>query len=54
MLVFQTILALLLGPTVLFAVARRTNIPYPTLLAVGGALVAFLPAAPLSPRLIGK
>jgi len=46
MLVFQTILALLLGATVLFAVARRTNIPYPTLLAVGGALVAFLPAAP--------
>jgi monovalent cation/hydrogen antiporter len=55
MLVFQTILALLLGATVLFAIARRTNIPYPTLLAMGGALVAFLPAAPrldLPPELI--
>jgi monovalent cation/hydrogen antiporter len=46
MLVFQTILALLLGATVLFALARRINVPYPALLAVGGALVAFLPTAP--------
>jgi CPA1 family monovalent cation:H+ antiporter len=41
--VFETILALLLGATVLSAIARRLNIPYPTLLAVGGMVIAFLP-----------
>jgi len=55
MLVFETLLALLLGATVLSTVARRVNVPYPTLLALGGALVAFLPGAPrldLPPELI--
>ena len=46
MLVFETILALLLGAAILSAIARRLNIPYPTLLVLGGALVAFLPDAP--------
>lgn len=55
MQVFETILMLLLGAMVLSAVARRLSIPYPTLLAVGGALVALLPNAPrldLPPDLI--
>jgi CPA1 family monovalent cation:H+ antiporter len=55
MLIFETILALLLGATILSVVARRANIPYPTLLAVGGASIALLPGAPrldLPPDLI--
>ncbi|MFC4453699.1 sodium:proton antiporter [Deinococcus sonorensis] len=55
MLVFETILGLLLGATLLSLAARRLNIPYPTLLAVGGALIAFLPGVPrfgLAPDLI--
>ncbi|WP_216329231.1 cation:proton antiporter [Deinococcus aestuarii] len=55
MLIFETLLGLLFGATLLSIVARRLNIPYPTLLAVGGALVAFLPGAPrfdLPPELI--
>ncbi|WP_046869622.1 cation:proton antiporter [Microvirga massiliensis] len=43
--VFETILALLLGATILSLFARRMNIPYPTLLALGGALIAFIPGA---------
>jgi Na+/H+ antiporter len=53
--VFETVLALLLGATMLSVVARRSGIPYPTLLAVGGALLAFIPGAPrldLPPDLI--
>jgi monovalent cation/hydrogen antiporter len=46
MLVFETILGLLLGATILSIVAQRLNVPYPTLLALGGALVAFVPEAP--------
>src|SRR5258707_15255358 len=52
---FQTILALLLGATVLAAVARRINVPYPTMLAVGGVVAAFIPGTPrldLPPDLI--
>lgn len=55
MYLFETILALLLGATILSTVARRANIPYPTIVAVGGALVAFVPGVPrldLSPELI--
>ncbi len=55
MLLFETILGLLLGATLLSLVARRLNVPYPTLLALGGAVVAFLPGAPrldLPPDLI--
>jgi len=55
MLVFETILALLFGATILSVVARRANIPYPTLLALGGALLALLPGTPkldLPPDLI--
>jgi monovalent cation/hydrogen antiporter len=55
MLVFETLLVLLLGATVLSTIARRVNVPYPTLLALGGASIAFLPGAPrldLPPELI--
>ncbi len=55
MLIFETVLALLLGATVLSAVATRVGVPYPTLLALGGVAVAFIPGAPkldLPPDLI--
>ncbi|PKU24796.1 cation:proton antiporter [Telmatospirillum siberiense] len=55
MLIFETILALLLGSTILSAIAKRVNVPYPALLALGGMIVAFLPGAPrldLPPDLI--
>jgi Na+/H+ antiporter len=53
--VFESLLALLLAATILSAVARRFGLPYPALLAVGGALLAFVPGAPhldLPPDLI--
>ena len=53
--VFEAVLALLLGATVLSAFARHLAIPYPTLLALGGALLAVIPGAPrldLPPELI--
>ncbi|HVI51320.1 MAG TPA: cation:proton antiporter [Candidatus Sulfotelmatobacter sp.] len=43
---FETVLALLMGATLLSAVAKRICIPYPTLLAIGGALITLLPGAP--------
>jgi CPA1 family monovalent cation:H+ antiporter len=55
MLVFETVLALLIGATALSTLAKRAAIPYPTILALGGALVAFIPGAPrldLPPDLI--
>ncbi|KAA2244048.1 cation:proton antiporter [Salinarimonas soli] len=52
---FEVILALLLGATILSSLARRMGVPYPTLLALGGAVLAFVPGAPqidLPPDLI--
>lgn len=46
MQVFEAILVLLLGAAIVSSFARRINIPYPVLLAVAGALLAFLPNAP--------
>jgi CPA1 family monovalent cation:H+ antiporter len=43
---FQTILALLLAAVLLAGFARRIGIPYPALLAMGGAGLAFVPGAP--------
>jgi monovalent cation/hydrogen antiporter len=43
---FEWIIGLLLASVVLSAFARRLGIPYPTFLAVGGALLAFVPASP--------
>jgi CPA1 family monovalent cation:H+ antiporter len=53
--VFETILALLIGATVVSSFAKRIDVPYPTLLALGGAVVALVPGAPrleLPPELI--
>src|SRR5262245_4244217 len=42
----EAIIGLLLAAVVLAAVARRAGAPYPVFLALGGALLAFLPGAP--------
>ena len=43
---FEWIIVLLLGAALLSALARRLAIPYPTLLAIGGACLAFVPSSP--------
>jgi monovalent cation/hydrogen antiporter len=51
---FEWIIALLLGAVLLSALSRRIKVPYPTFLAIGGALLAFVPASPswtLEPQL---
>ncbi len=55
MALFETVLLLLVGATVLSVLARRLGVPYPALLAIGGALLAMIPGVPrldLSPELI--
>src|SRR3954465_14882127 len=42
----EQILGLVLAAVILAAVARRVGAPYPVFLALGGALLAFLPGAP--------
>jgi Na+/H+ antiporter len=44
--IFEWILVLLVGAVGLTAVARRIGVPYPSLLALGGAALALLPSAP--------
>jgi CPA1 family monovalent cation:H+ antiporter len=44
--IFQWILVLLVGAVALTALARRINVPYPSLLALGGVALALLPTAP--------
>lgn len=46
MATFEWIIALLLGAALLAALARRVGAPYPTFLAIGGALLAFVPDSP--------
>ncbi|MFB9267747.1 cation:proton antiporter [Bradyrhizobium erythrophlei] len=46
MLTFEWIIGLLLGAVALSALARRIKVPYPTFLAIGGMLLAFLPSGP--------
>ena len=46
MLTFEWIIGLLLGAVLLSALARRIGVPYPTFLAIGGMLLAFLPSGP--------
>ena len=46
MITFEWIIGLLLGAVVLSALARRIKVPYPIFLAVGGALLAFVPFGP--------
>jgi monovalent cation/hydrogen antiporter len=43
---FESLVGLLLAAVLLAAVARRVSAPYPTFLALGGALLAFVPGAP--------
>ena len=43
---FEWIIVLLLGAVALSALARRIKVPYPTFLAIGGALIAFVPNSP--------
>ncbi len=42
----EGIIGLLLAAVLLAAAARRVGAPYPVFLALGGALLAFLPGAP--------
>src|SRR5436309_3420372 len=42
----ETLLGLVLAATILAALARRIGAPYPVFLALGGALLAFVPGAP--------
>jgi len=46
LLTFQWIIGLLLGAVLLSALARRLKVPYPTFLAIGGMLLAFVPSGP--------
>ncbi len=46
MLLFQSLLLLLVGAVVLTALANRLKVPYPSLLALGGTALAFVPNAP--------
>src|SRR5947207_14045877 len=46
MAVFEWTLALLLGAVILTGLARRVGVPYPSLLAIAGAALAFVPAGP--------
>jgi CPA1 family monovalent cation:H+ antiporter len=46
MATFEWIIVLLLGAALSAALARRLGAPYPTFLALGGALLAFVPASP--------
>ncbi|MET0208492.1 MAG: cation:proton antiporter [Burkholderiaceae bacterium] len=43
---FEWIIVLLLGAALLAALARKVGAPYPTFLAIGGALLAFVPESP--------
>src|SRR5947207_10217097 len=43
---FEQLLVLFIAAMILAAAARRVGAPYPVFLAIGGALLAFLPGAP--------
>jgi monovalent cation/hydrogen antiporter len=43
---FESLLSVLLVAVLLAAIARRVGAPYPAFLALGGAVLAFLPGAP--------
>ena len=46
MLVFEVVIALLVGGAVLAALARRIGAPYPALVALAGAALALIPGVP--------
>src|SRR5215813_3162600 len=43
----ESLLALVVAATILAGMARRVGAPYPVFLAIGGALLAFVPGAPV-------
>src|SRR5262249_62374238 len=43
---FESLLGVLLVAVLLAAAARRVGVPYPAFLAIGGAVLAFIPGAP--------
>ena len=43
---FEQLVLLFMAAVILVAAARRVGAPYPVFLAIGGALLAFLPGAP--------
>lgn len=43
---FETIIVMMFGATLLSVLAKRINVPYPTLLALAGAIVTFIPGTP--------
>jgi len=40
------VLAVLVAVAILYEIARRVGVPYPTLLVVGGLALAFVPGLP--------
>jgi CPA1 family monovalent cation:H+ antiporter len=46
LITFEWIIGLLLAAVAASALARRIKVPYPTFLAIGGMLLAFLPSGP--------
>src|SRR6266550_2886766 len=46
MVVFEIVIALLLGGAILAAIARRLSMPYPALVAIAGAALALFPRVP--------
>src|SRR6266481_6062023 len=42
----EVLIGLVLASTILAAAARRVGVPYPVFLALGGAILAFIPGAP--------
>jgi CPA1 family monovalent cation:H+ antiporter len=46
LITFEWLIGLLLGAVLLSAIARRTGVPYPTFLAIGGVALTFIPAGP--------
>ena len=52
---FEALISLLLAAVAIAAVARRVGVPYPAFLALGGAVLAFLPGLPalaIDPHLV--
>lgn len=46
MIIFEWVLAILLGAVLLSVLANKMAVPYPALLALGGTVIAFIPGAP--------
>jgi CPA1 family monovalent cation:H+ antiporter len=53
--ILTAILAMLVGIAILFEVARRVGVPFPSLFVLGGLALAFVPSVPqiaLDPELV--